>query len=192
MAGPMAPPPPPMQAKRARSEKDEAKADSPGMREQGRAAPPPPPQEADDKPSFVERVAKAVTGLFRSADMPEPAPVLQEEQADEGTAGASIVLAGRILKRDDHGAVLEVELEAETDLAFEGADVEVTLEDGSQVAGRVKIDASTREGRHPAGVRIRITVQLDGPSASPIASVRVRLPSSGADGRTVIILATQG
>jgi Ca-activated chloride channel family protein len=215
-----APPPPPppapgrarmvapaiMAGQKAKSEKEakrdagptrfeaprESASDAPTMRDEGAA--PPSPQQSEEKPSILGRVAKAVTDLFRSADAVEPSPEAAPSEADDVDLeiAADLVLAGRILKSDDRGAVIELELEGETLLDFGSSEVTVTLEDGTEVTATVRVDASTREGRHPAGLRIRVAIALDAPAPSPIGQVRVRLPAAMVRGRAVIILASKG
>jgi hypothetical protein len=61
------------------------------------------------------------------------------------------------------------------DLAYAGADVVLTLDDGSETSAGIMIERSTHEGTHVEGLIVRIVLAASAELAARVTSVRVEL-----------------
>jgi len=140
-----------------------------------------PEAKAKKDEAFSGRAREAVAVPPRAAGAapppPPPARSFYEEVGDrlKSALGIKKPLAGRIVLVAGDSATIELTVPVGgLELSYAGAEVKLTLVDGSEVAAEVVVERSTREGALAAGVIVRVVLSLPA-LLSKIAVVRVEL-----------------
>lgn len=154
-----------------------ASAEASGRREEAKAA---APAAAKAKGGLFERAKEKIAAYLA----PKREAGAEAEEADAASFGRAALrrLVARLLRLGEGKVALTLRVDAlGIELGYEGATVQVTLDDGTIVEGRLLPDVSAYEASYGEGSELRLLVAYEADPSRRVNEVVVRLPRAGCE-----------
>ncbi|MFO0552659.1 MAG: VIT domain-containing protein [Polyangiaceae bacterium] len=131
----------------------------------------PAPESAAE--GFFGRVSRRMKELFSSD---EPVERVEQEEAKPAEPERAATLRGRLVATEKGLVMVEITVsDGVFELAYDGAEAELTLDDGRVVKATIRLERSTRAGLYGDGLTVRIALTLE--QGAHARSARLRFAS---------------